>query len=79
VIFFHWILSNDKVWCIYDDLSIFIPKPNEASGHFLPSSFGHWQNQGSNSYRSLIMAFKTITTMFYWLGYGVVRKGLVFL
>ena len=44
-------------------LSTVISKPNGASGDFLSSSLGRWQNRGSNPDRSLIMAFKTIGTM----------------
>ncbi|KAJ6300429.1 hypothetical protein OIU76_021260, partial [Salix suchowensis] len=44
-------------------LSTVIAKPNGASGDFLSSSLGRWQNRGSNPDRGLIMAFKTIATM----------------
>ncbi|KAJ6700024.1 TRANSCRIPTION INITIATION FACTOR IIB-RELATED [Salix purpurea] len=44
-------------------LSTVIAKPNGASGEFLSSSLGRWQNRGSNPDRGLIMAFKTIATM----------------
>ncbi|KAK6941798.1 Zinc finger, TFIIB-type [Dillenia turbinata] len=44
-------------------LSTVISKPNGASGDFLTSSLGRWQNRGSNPDRSLILAFKTIATM----------------
>ncbi|KAJ4823553.1 hypothetical protein Tsubulata_012179 [Turnera subulata] len=44
-------------------LSTVISKPNGASGDFLTSSLGRWQNRGSNSDRSLIQAFKAIGTM----------------
>nr|DAD29617.1 TPA_asm: hypothetical protein HUJ06_031085 [Nelumbo nucifera] len=44
-------------------LSTVISKPNGASGDFLSSSLGRWQNRGSNPDRSLILAFKTIATM----------------
>ncbi|RZC43932.1 hypothetical protein C5167_036872 [Papaver somniferum] len=44
-------------------LSTVISKPNGASGDFLSSSLGRWQNRGSNPDRSLIQAFKTIATM----------------
>ncbi|MBA0642147.1 hypothetical protein Goklo_026590 [Gossypium klotzschianum] len=37
--------------------------PNGASGEFLSSSLGRWQNRGSNPDRGLILAFKTIATM----------------
>ncbi|KAH6832491.1 Cyclin-like family protein, partial [Perilla frutescens var. hirtella] len=36
---------------------------NGTTTDFLTSSLGRWQNRGSNPDRSLIMAFKTITTM----------------
>lgn len=44
-------------------LSTVIAKPNGASGEFLSSSLGRWQNRGSNPDRGLILAFKTIATM----------------
>ncbi|KAJ0043789.1 hypothetical protein Pint_17850 [Pistacia integerrima] len=44
-------------------LSTVIAKPNGASGEFLSSSLGRWQNRGSNPDRGLITAFKTIATM----------------
>ncbi|PIA33661.1 hypothetical protein AQUCO_04000020v1 [Aquilegia coerulea] len=44
-------------------LSTVISKPNGASGDFLSSSLGRWQNRGSNPDRSLIQAFKTIAIM----------------
>ncbi|MBA0800545.1 hypothetical protein Gohar_010971, partial [Gossypium harknessii] len=44
-------------------LSTVIAKPNGASGEFLSSSLGRWQNRGSNPDRGLIVAFKTIATM----------------
>ncbi|CAN1256227.1 Transcription initiation factor IIB-2, partial [Linum perenne] len=44
-------------------LSTVIAKPNGASGDFLSSSLGRWQNRGSNPDRGLILAFKTIATM----------------
>ncbi|CAN1124691.1 Transcription initiation factor IIB-2 [Linum perenne] len=44
-------------------LSTVIAKPNGASGDFLSSSLGRWQNRGSNPDRGLIQAFKTIATM----------------
>ncbi|MCL7044820.1 hypothetical protein MKW94_026530 [Papaver nudicaule] len=44
-------------------LSTVISKPNGASGDFLSSSLGRWQNRGSNPDRTLIQAFKTIATM----------------
>ncbi|XP_048229443.1 transcription initiation factor IIB isoform X1 [Ricinus communis] len=44
-------------------LSTVISKPTGASGDFLTSSLGRWQNRGSNPDRSLIQAFKTIATM----------------
>ncbi|CAN1124684.1 Transcription initiation factor IIB-2 [Linum perenne] len=50
-------------------LSTVIAKPNGASGDFLSSSLGRWQNRGSNPDRGLIQAFKTIATMSdrYWV------------
>jgi len=44
-------------------LSTVIAKPNGASGDFLSTSLGRWQNRGSNPDRGLILAFKTIATM----------------
>ncbi|GAV79633.1 LOW QUALITY PROTEIN: TFIIB domain-containing protein/TF_Zn_Ribbon domain-containing protein, partial [Cephalotus follicularis] len=44
-------------------LSTVIAKPSGASGEFLSSSLGRWQNRGSNPDRGLILAFKTIATM----------------
>ncbi|KAL9331562.1 hypothetical protein ACSQ67_001172 [Phaseolus vulgaris] len=44
-------------------LSTVIAKPNGASGEFLTSSLGRWQNRGSNPDRGLIVAFKSIATM----------------
>ncbi|KAF2312081.1 hypothetical protein GH714_027995 [Hevea brasiliensis] len=44
-------------------LSTVISKPTGASGDFLTTSLGRWQNRGSNPDRSLIQAFKTIATM----------------
>ncbi|KAG7950862.1 hypothetical protein I3843_13G137300 [Carya illinoinensis] len=44
-------------------LSTVISRPNGASGDFLSSSLGRWQNRGSNPDRSLIQAFKAIATM----------------
>lgn len=44
-------------------LSTVISKPNGASGEFLSSSLGRWQNRGANPDRSLIIAFRTIATM----------------
>jgi transcription initiation factor TFIIB len=44
-------------------LSTVIAKPNGATGEFLSSSLGRWQNRGANPDRGLIMAFKTIATM----------------
>ncbi|KAE8702552.1 Transcription initiation factor IIB [Hibiscus syriacus] len=44
-------------------LSTVIAKPNDASGEFLSSSLGRWQNRGSNPDRGLILAFNTIATM----------------
>lgn len=44
-------------------LSTVIAKPNGATGEFLSSSLGRWQNRGSNPDRGLILAFKTIATM----------------
>ncbi|KAM7270612.1 hypothetical protein ACFE04_029826 [Oxalis oulophora] len=44
-------------------LSTVIAKPNGASGDYLSSSLGRWQNRGSNPDRGLILAFKTIATM----------------
>ncbi|KAK6929031.1 Transcription factor TFIIB, cyclin-like domain [Dillenia turbinata] len=49
-------------------LSTVISKPNGASGDFLTSSLGRWQNRSSNPDRSLILAFKTIATMSERLG-----------
>lgn len=44
-------------------LSTVISKPNGASGEFLSTSLGRWQNRGANPDRSLILAFRTIATM----------------
>lgn len=44
-------------------LTTVISRPNGASGDFLSSSLGRWQNRGSNPDRSLIQAFKAIATM----------------
>ncbi|WVZ05764.1 hypothetical protein V8G54_019110 [Vigna mungo] len=44
-------------------LSTVIARPNGASGEFLSSSLGRWQNRGSNPDRGLIVAFKSIATM----------------
>uniref|UniRef100_A0A5B7B1I6 Putative Cyclin-like family protein n=1 Tax=Davidia involucrata TaxID=16924 RepID=A0A5B7B1I6_DAVIN len=44
-------------------LSTVISKPNGATGDYLSSSLGRWQNRGSNPDRSLIQAFKAIATM----------------
>ncbi|GMH29167.1 hypothetical protein Nepgr_031010 [Nepenthes gracilis] len=44
-------------------LSTVISKPNGATGDFLTTSLGRWQNRGSNPDRSLIQAFKTIAIM----------------
>ncbi|XP_026386995.1 transcription initiation factor IIB-2-like [Papaver somniferum] len=44
-------------------LSTVISKPNGASGDFLSSSLGRWQNRGSNPDRTLMQAFKTIATI----------------
>ncbi|TQE11763.1 hypothetical protein C1H46_002605 [Malus baccata] len=57
-------------------LSTVIAKPNGASGEFLSSSLGRWQNRGSNPDRGLILAFKTIATMSdrYGIGSEILRK-----
>ncbi|KAK4408285.1 Transcription initiation factor IIB [Sesamum angolense] len=44
-------------------LSTVISKPNGSAADYLTSSFGRWQNRGSNLDRSVIQAFKTIATM----------------
>ncbi|KAL0418488.1 UNVERIFIED_CONTAM: Transcription initiation factor IIB-2 [Sesamum radiatum] len=44
-------------------LSTVISKPNGSAADYLTSSFGRWQNRGSNLDRSVIQAFKTISTM----------------
>ncbi|KAL6969293.1 Transcription initiation factor IIB-2 [Sarracenia purpurea var. burkii] len=44
-------------------LSTVISKPNSVTSDFLSSSLDRWQNHGLNPNRSLILAFKTITTM----------------
>lgn len=44
-------------------LSTVISKPNGTTSDFLTSSLGRWQNRGSNPDRTLILAFKTMTTM----------------
>ncbi|XP_059665328.1 transcription initiation factor IIB-like [Cornus florida] len=44
-------------------LSTVISKPNGATGDFLSSSLGRWQNRGSSADRSLVNAFKAIATM----------------
>ncbi|KAF3636479.1 Transcription initiation factor IIB [Capsicum annuum] len=44
-------------------LSTVISKPNGTTSDFLTSSLGRWQSRGSNSDRSLILAFKAIGVM----------------
>ncbi|CAK9183476.1 unnamed protein product [Ilex paraguariensis] len=55
-------------------LSTVISKPNGATGDYLSSSLGRWQNRGSNPDRSLIQAFKAIATMCDRLGLVVTIK-----
>ena len=55
-------------------LSTIIAKPNGATGEFLTSSLGRWQNRGSNPNRGIFGVF-----FFFLINFWVLGSGFMFL